>query len=384
MALIAMLFLREMGVRGSEQLLLDKKASALTRISMKSKPRSSGAPEGVDELTKWIERMRDCLPNKHLFRTAEKQINSLPCTMYTGAIKHGGIPIEDKLKTREVRKYFPKTDQNQQHNKTKGKTKHGRAYTAGSELKVPNNTNNQNGTDRVKNLLVLSVELTRTLQKGCPRLKEQQRQPCIKLGNDRAPSKVHQYLALPGMWKRRFHSHTGDASKKGLWGAESIREQKLEPRAAGTLCRPMTEHVTFLWHLRTVIKHESINLKYSIHSGCPTKCTKTGQGRTSEADQDYWYNLDKPEWKWDNITIGFCTKAPKTTQVGEAQILGPELIQETTEKIIQIKQRMQAARDRQKSYADLKRKPMEFQVGDKVMLKVSPGKGIVRFGKRGK
>ncbi|GJW67235.1 putative reverse transcriptase domain-containing protein [Tanacetum coccineum] len=72
------------------------------------------------------------------------------------------------------------------------------------------------------------------------------------------------------------------------------------------------------------------------------------------------------------------------TEVGEAQILGPELIQETTEKIIQIKQRMQAARDRQKSYADLKRKPMEFQVGDKVMLKVSPWKGVVRFDKRGK
>nr|GFA28522.1 reverse transcriptase domain-containing protein [Tanacetum cinerariifolium] len=62
------------------------------------------------------------------------------------------------------------------------------------------------------------------------------------------------------------------------------------------------------------------------------------------------------------------------TEVGEAQILGPELIQETTEKIIQIKERMQAARDRQKSYADLKHKPMEFQVRDKVMLKVSPWK----------
>ncbi|GKD83148.1 hypothetical protein Tco_1349987 [Tanacetum coccineum] len=44
---------------------------------------------------------------------------------------------------------------------------------------------------------------------------------------------------------------------------------------------------------------------------------------------------------------------------------------------------MQAARDRQKSYADLKRKPMEFQVGDMVMFKVSPCKGVVRFGKRG-
>nr|GFA33688.1 putative reverse transcriptase domain-containing protein [Tanacetum cinerariifolium] len=65
-------------------------------------------------------------------------------------------------------------------------------------------------------------------------------------------------------------------------------------------------------------------------------------------------------------------------------LTGPEIVQETTEKVIQIKQRMQASRDRQKSYADLKRKPMEFHVGDKVMLKISPWKGVVRFGKRGK
>nr|GEU81945.1 putative reverse transcriptase domain-containing protein [Tanacetum cinerariifolium] len=72
------------------------------------------------------------------------------------------------------------------------------------------------------------------------------------------------------------------------------------------------------------------------------------------------------------------------TKVGEVQLFGPELIQEATEKIIQIKQRMQAAHDRQKSYADLKRKPMEFQIRDRVMLNVSPWKGVVRFGKRGK
>ncbi|GJU03958.1 hypothetical protein Tco_1114296 [Tanacetum coccineum] len=45
---------------------------------------------------------------------------------------------------------------------------------------------------------------------------------------------------------------------------------------------------------------------------------------------------------------------------------------------------MQATRDRQKSYADLKRKPIEFEVGDRVMLKVSPWKGVIRFGKWGK
>nr|GEY74940.1 putative reverse transcriptase domain-containing protein [Tanacetum cinerariifolium] len=58
------------------------------------------------------------------------------------------------------------------------------------------------------------------------------------------------------------------------------------------------------------------------------------------------------------------------TEVKEAQILGPELIQETAKKIVQIKERMQAAHDRKKSYADLKCKPMEFQVGDKVLERI--------------
>nr|GEX49617.1 putative reverse transcriptase domain-containing protein [Tanacetum cinerariifolium] len=71
-------------------------------------------------------------------------------------------------------------------------------------------------------------------------------------------------------------------------------------------------------------------------------------------------------------------------EVGDAQLTGLEISHETTEKIIQIKNRIQAAHDRKKSYADLKRKPMDFQVGDRVMIKVSPWKGVVRFGKRGK
>lgn len=72
------------------------------------------------------------------------------------------------------------------------------------------------------------------------------------------------------------------------------------------------------------------------------------------------------------------------TEVGDSQLLGPEIIHETTEKIVQIQNRLKAARDRQKSYADTRRKPLEFQIGDRVMLKVSPWKGVVRFGKRGK
>ncbi|GJX15544.1 putative reverse transcriptase domain-containing protein [Tanacetum coccineum] len=59
-------------------------------------------------------------------------------------------------------------------------------------------------------------------------------------------------------------------------------------------------------------------------------------------------------------------------------------VQETTEKISQIKDRLKVARDRQKSYADKRRKPLDFSVGDFVLLKVWPWKGVVRFGKKGK
>ncbi|GKC06742.1 putative reverse transcriptase domain-containing protein [Tanacetum coccineum] len=68
-------------------------------------------------------------------------------------------------------------------------------------------------------------------------------------------------------------------------------------------------------------------------------------------------------------------------EVREVQLTEPEIIHETTEKIFKIRDRMQAARDRQKSYADKRRRPLEFEVGDKVMLKVTPWKGVMRFGK---
>nr|GEV69137.1 putative reverse transcriptase domain-containing protein [Tanacetum cinerariifolium] len=72
------------------------------------------------------------------------------------------------------------------------------------------------------------------------------------------------------------------------------------------------------------------------------------------------------------------------SEVGDSQLTRLELVQETTKKIVQIKNCLLTARSHQKSYADVRRKPMEFSVGDMVMLKVSPWKGVIRFGKRGK
>ncbi|GKA37579.1 putative reverse transcriptase domain-containing protein [Tanacetum coccineum] len=71
-------------------------------------------------------------------------------------------------------------------------------------------------------------------------------------------------------------------------------------------------------------------------------------------------------------------------KVGDSQLTGPEIIHETTKKVVQIKSHIQAARDHQKSYVDIIWKHLKFQVGDKVMLKVSPWKGVIRFGKRRK
>nr|GEY52405.1 putative reverse transcriptase domain-containing protein [Tanacetum cinerariifolium] len=79
-----------------------------------------------------------------------------------------------------------------------------------------------------------------------------------------------------------------------------------------------------------------------------------------------------------------CRSPIMWTEVGEGQLIGPELVQEATEKISQIKDRFKTARDHHKSYVDKRRKPLEFSVGEYVLLKVSPWKGVVRFGKKEK
>ncbi|GJZ53511.1 putative reverse transcriptase domain-containing protein [Tanacetum coccineum] len=298
---------------------------------------------------------------------------------------------------------------------------------------------------------------------------------------------------------------------------------KLEPRADGTLCLNNRSWIPCFGDLRALIMHESHKSKYSIHPGSDkmyqdlkklywwpnmkaeiatyvSKCLTCAKVKVEyQKPSGLLVQPEIPQWKWENITMDFVTKLPKTAagqdtiwvivdrltksahflpmreddtlekltrqylkevvsrhgvpvsiisdrdgrftshfwkslnkalgtrldmstayhpqtdgqsertiqtledmlracalygrkcrshicwaEVGESQLTGPEIVHETTEKIVQIKRRIQAVRDRQKSYADVRRKPLEFQVGDKVMLKVSPWKGVIRFGKRGK
>nr|GEX46103.1 putative reverse transcriptase domain-containing protein [Tanacetum cinerariifolium] len=301
---------------------------------------------------------------------------------------------------------------------------------------------------------------------------------------------------------------------------KDISKEKLEPRADGTLCLNGRSWLPCYGDLRSVIMHESHKSKYSIYPGSDkmyqdikklywwpnmkaniatyvSKCLTCARFKAEhQRPSGLLVQSAIPEWKWDNITMDFITKLPKSSQgfdtiwviidrltksayflpirendhleklarlylnriiarhgilvsiiydrdgrftsnfwrsfqkalgtdiswvkhlplcefsynnsyhasikaapyealydrkcrspvcwaeVGKAQLTGPELIQETTEKIVLIKQRIQAAQDRQKSYANLKRKSMEFKVDDRVMLNVSPWKGVIRFDKR--
>ncbi|GJS72376.1 putative reverse transcriptase domain-containing protein [Tanacetum coccineum] len=79
-----------------------------------------------------------------------------------------------------------------------------------------------------------------------------------------------------------------------------------------------------------------------------------------------------------------CRSPVLWAEIRESSLTGLELVQETTDKVVLVKEKPKAMRDHQKSYVDYRRKPLEFEVGDRVLLKVTPWKGVVRFGKKGK
>nr|GEX72567.1 putative reverse transcriptase domain-containing protein [Tanacetum cinerariifolium] len=78
-----------------------------------------------------------------------------------------------------------------------------------------------------------------------------------------------------------------------------------------------------------------------------------------------------------------CRSPVLWAEIGKSSLIGPELVLETIDKVVLIKEKLKEARDRQKSYADKRRKPLELEVGDRVLLKVSPWRGVVHFGKKG-
>ncbi|GJX12529.1 hypothetical protein Tco_0204287 [Tanacetum coccineum] len=89
---------------------------------------------------------------------------------------------------------------------------------------------------------------------------------------------------------------------------------------------------------------------------------------------------DAAESVSDAIRFEYCLASSNGwTKIRESSLTGLELVQETTDKVVLIKEKLKAARNHQKSYVDYRRKPLEFEVGDQVILRVSPWKGVMRL-----
>ncbi|GJW41929.1 putative reverse transcriptase domain-containing protein [Tanacetum coccineum] len=136
---------------------------------------------------------------------------------------------------------------------------------------------------------------------------------------------------------------------------------------------------------RTLIMDEAHKSKYYVHPGADKMYYDL-------RDRYWWKGMKKDIAKYVSKCLtclkvkaehqspsGLLQQPEIPVEVGEGQLIGPKLVQETTEKISQIKDILKVARDRQKSYADKRRKPLEFSVGDYVLLKVSPWKGPVAY-----
>nr|GEW85843.1 putative reverse transcriptase domain-containing protein [Tanacetum cinerariifolium] len=234
------------------------------------------------------------------------------------------------------------------------------------------------------------------------------------------PPRVRALVMMVGL---NFSVEILKAQNEENYGTKDLggKIKKLEFRTDGTLCLNGRSWIPYRGNLRELIMHESHKSKYSIHPGSNKMyqdlkklcwwpnmkaeiatyvkndsmekltrqymqkvVSKHGVSVLILSDRDgrftsqFWQSLNKALAVPFEALYGRKCRSPICwAKVGDAQLTGPEIVHETTEKIFQIKKRIQAARDKQKSAVDRNRKPVEFQDGDMVMLKVSPWKGVI-------
>ncbi|GJV58142.1 putative reverse transcriptase domain-containing protein [Tanacetum coccineum] len=174
-----------------------------------------------------------------------------------------------------------------------------------------------------------------------------------------------------------------EAIKEENIEAENLRgmDKAFKVRPDGTRCIKNQSWLPHFGDLRDLIMHESHKSKYSIQPDRDSRFTssiwqsmQSALGTQLDMSTAYHPHTDGQSER----TIQTLKDMLQACVIDFRKRMGETL---TT---VQIRQRLQAARDRQRSYANVRRKPLEFQVGDRVMLKVSPWKGVIRFRKRGK
>nr|GFA83391.1 putative reverse transcriptase domain-containing protein [Tanacetum cinerariifolium] len=183
-----------------------------------------------------------------------------------------------------------------------------------------------------------------------------------------------------------------DASHKGL-GAVLMQNEKVIAYASRQLKIHEKNYTTHDLELGAVVfalkmwRHYLYGTRFTslfwqaLHKALGTRLDMSTayHPKTDEFSYNNSYHTSIKDTPFEALYGRKCRSPVCWAEVGDAQLIGPEIIHETIEKIVQIKSRIQASRDRQKSYADLKRKPRDFQVGDKVMLKVLSKVGDVSY-----
>nr|GEV64444.1 putative reverse transcriptase domain-containing protein [Tanacetum cinerariifolium] len=360
--------------------------------------------------TKRVMHMKKKMTDKYCLRGEIKKLKS---ELWNLRIKSNDV-AENKRKVDDT----SRSNQSQQQQQNKRQNT-GRAYTAGSGEKKPyggstenvNTANNHRGSGMGQKPTCYEGGSQGHFRKDCPKFKNNNRG--TQGGNSTAPAKVYAVdragtnpdsNVVTGFLK--IAKSMTKLTQKGVkfdWGEKqeaAFQSLKHNLYSAPILALPEGNEDFVVYcdashkGLGTVLlKREKTearkleNIKNEDVGGMLVKNSKDPEKLRTEKLEPMrgWNSI----LEWQELVAMLCIKATPFealygrkcrspicwTEVGEAQLLGPELVKETTEKIIQIKQRMQAARDRQKSYADLK---------DMVMLKVSPWKGVVHFGKRGK
>nr|GEZ15312.1 putative reverse transcriptase domain-containing protein [Tanacetum cinerariifolium] len=162
--------------------------------------------------------------------------------------------------------------------------------------------------------------------------------------------------------------------------ADALSRKNKEPIRVRTLV--VTVHNNFPEQIRNAqtkaCEKENIGAEGFVGEGEPFEV------RADEFSYNNSYHASIKAAPFEALYGRKCRSPVCWSEVGDTQLTRPELIRKMTEMIVQIKNRLLAARSRKKSYADVRRKPLEFEVGDRVMLKVSPWKSVIRFRKRGK
>nr|GEW06961.1 hypothetical protein [Tanacetum cinerariifolium]GEW85010.1 hypothetical protein [Tanacetum cinerariifolium] len=209
----------------------------------------------------------------------------------------------------------------------------------------------------------------------------------LKLRRARAMS-----MAIDSSLKAMILEAQSEASKCVNTLAKMLKglDKRFERKEDGRLYHAEQIWVLVYGNLRTLIMNEAYTTRFwqSLQKALGTRLDLSTAYDLETDDQKFSYNNSYHTIvkcaPFEALYERKCRTPIARVKVEESKLFGLEIVQETTDKIVQIKERLKSIRDRQKSYADNRRKLIEFSVGDKVLLKVPPRKGVVRFGKRRK